>query len=189
MASTTYDFPGVVKRVEDFSNREKMALQVALGAAVGKVSLCSADEVVVSTTTLTNSTVRVNGLKAGKLYFVQAIAQMTNATTGNGGKAALDLTGTQTTALFAGTQTCGHTFTTPTLIPAILPIQPLADAAASGASGTGSGPVSVIFQGFVQPQNDGDLILQTASAGGATAQTLKAGSFLQVMPLNPARSQ
>ena len=189
MASTTYDFPLVVKKTEDFSPREKTALNVALGAAVGKVALCTADEVVVSTTTLTNSTVRVNGLKAGKLYLVRAVATMTNATTGNGGTAALDLQGTQTTALFAGTQIYGHTFTTPTLVPAILPVTPLADAAASGASGTGSGPTSVIFEGFVQPQNDGDLILQTASAGGATAQTLKAGSFLQVTPLNPARSQ
>lgn len=189
MASTTYDFPLVVKRTEDFSNREKSALVALANATAGKVSLCTADEVVVSTTTLTNTSVRVNGLKAGKLYFVRAVALMTVATPAQGAKAALDLTGTQTTALFAGTQTTGHTYTSATLIPATVLVQPLADAVASGVSGTGTGATSIIFEGFVQPQNDGDLILQTANATSTAAQTLKAGSYLQVMPLNQSRSQ
>lgn len=201
MATTTYDFPNIIRRTEDFSSREKQALVSTLSAAVGKVALVTADEVVVSTTTLTNSSCRVNGLKAGKLYLVRALAQMTNATAAGGAKAALDLTNTQTSAVFAGTQTCVHAMTaTVTQIPATagptagaaggVHVTALADASAIGASTSGTGSaVQVLFEGFIQPQNDGDLVLQTASASGSTAQTLKAGSYLQVLPLNPARSQ
>lgn len=185
MASTTYDFPLVVKRTEDFSNREKSALVNLANASAGKLVLVTATEAGPGSTTLTNTTVRVNGLKAGKAYMVECVAIGVNATAANGFRAALDLTGTQTTAVFAGSISAQATGTT------LVQTEPaFADAAAGIITGaTITSPCAVTICGFLKPQNDGDLILQIASGGSTTIPTLQLGSYLRVMPLDQSRSQ
>ncbi len=185
MASTTYDFPTVIKRTEDFSQRMKSALVNLSNAAAGKLVVVTATEAGPANTTLTNTTVRVNGLKAGKSYMVECVAVGVNATAANGFRAALDLTGTQTTAVFAGNTSAQATGTT------LVQTEPaFADAAAGIITGaTITSPCTVSIRGFLKPQNDGDLVLQIASGGSTTIPTLQLGSYLRVMPLDANRYQ
>lgn len=159
--------------------------------AVGVTCVCTEQENGAATTTQANTNLRVNGLKAGRRYRVTGIIRTSNATPANGTRIALNLTGTQTTAVLAGKLEVNSAvaFTTPAYVGTTqvvagtlaVPSVAIALATAYGMNGAGGGGlVTYNLEAILTPQNDGDLIVQVGSGTGSTQSRLDVGSVLEV---------
>jgi hypothetical protein len=173
----------------NFDTPQKLILRSIAKSPTGVVAIVTASENGAASTTPANTNLRVNGLKAGRVYVVESNILVSNATVANGARIQYNLTGTQTTATTIGSITASATtaFGTPAVVGFLN--------AAAGGSNTGavlvnttygmsgaSAGSAVSFQGqfTVVPQNDGDLIVQVGSGTGSTQSTLVFGSYLAV---------
>ncbi len=180
-----------VNVLNTFDSKEKDTLRLVTRASAGWIAVCTEQENGAAVVTPANTNLRVNGLRAGRRYLVDAKVLTSNATVANGSRIALNLTGTQTTAVLAatllGTSTVAFTTVTATAVTALVagavitPSVTLALGTAYGIGGTGGGgPVQYNVSGILIPQNDGDLIIQVGSGLNSTQSRLDVGSVLQV---------
>lgn len=174
-----------------FDEQEKRTLRKIADAGVGVIAVCTEQENGAATTTPAATNLKVNGLKAGRRYKIDLKALTSNATAAGGTRINLNLSGTQTTAVFVGdlfiSSTVAFTTVTATGVTAVvagttaLPSASVAINTNYGLGGTGGGgPVTFNMSGILIPQNDGDLVLQLASNVGSTQSRLEPGSVLSV---------
>jgi hypothetical protein len=136
----------------------------------GEVRYLDAQKSVTSSTTLADAATDMYvPLKAKQKYEFEAVGAFTNSGGTQGGKVALTLSGTQTSAVFSGAGILGGLAAGVNLT---------ANSTAVGAA-VAAGPF--VLKGTVVPQNDGNLSLQFAqNVSGGTASILTAGAILRV---------
>lgn len=191
MTTTVANTETTIQRNWVWNDKEKTSLKQVARAGGGRFAYISVAEAQASgSTTLGNSTCVIKDVLAGRVYQIEALAIITNATAVNGGKAGLDFSGTQSSATIVGvvdvTTELTGTLTYAGTNPTTGNVGVLADATAFGVSGTtGTGRTFIKFKGLFIPQNSCDITLQFASAGGATIATLGVGSYLNVIDRVP----